>query len=88
MEVIIAPIKKIISNATVDENSWSFVLSILLILTKMFQTDKVASNNFVECRINELSGCIWNGMWMNEWMNESFLAFSTVTFINDNWIDW
>ena len=31
----------------------------------LFKTDKVALNNFVECRINEQSGCIWNIMYLN-----------------------
>ena len=26
--------------------------------------------------------------WMNEWMNETFIVFSTVTIINDNRFEW
>ena len=31
---------------------------------KVFKTDKVTLNNFVECIKNEQSGCIWNVMYL------------------------
>ena len=42
----------------------SLLLRLSFFFTVLFKTDKVALNNFVECRINEQSGCISNVMYL------------------------